>query len=419
MGTWRLRTFAIAGFVAVSCGSIHGVATSPSTASASSSAPVVTAFPVPTIYPVPATASGTRLQSPCPADRPAPQFQPSAPSSRNLALVTLRGSNSIIVRDITDIAHPTTAGTLGPIPALVGYGPSLEGALGQFASATELSYLGGPTDDYYGLPTSLFRMSLSGPSPTTVVKGCQGVVVFAWNPTGVFVVYLTSSDTGITVRQLTAGRDRVLASLPTLPVGGCEVAPCPGPFQNPADKWDFRLSYSPDGAFISVVQSGISSFLRVWSSDGNLLSSSDGQGTNMSVWSGANLYFRDSKGVEVWRDGVISTFLPGIAWIRPKASPGGGQIVYEARDAKGSANVFLVDTATGKIRDLGTGRAEPAFLTSRYVWYQAEPVCVAAGTCEPSFPGIASGKTYIYDLQDGTETESIMTRVLDVWPHAA
>ncbi|HTE85504.1 MAG TPA: hypothetical protein VK821_12300, partial [Dehalococcoidia bacterium] len=82
----------------------------------------------------------------------------SPPSNRNLALVTLRGSNSIIVRDITDIAHPTTVGALGPIPAPVGYGPSLEGALGQFASATGLSYVGGPTsDDYFGLPTSLFR----------------------------------------------------------------------------------------------------------------------------------------------------------------------------------------------------------------------------------------------------------------------
>jgi hypothetical protein len=344
----------------------------------------------------------------------------SAPSNRNLALVTLRGSNSIIVRDITDIAHPTTVGALGPIPAPVGYGPSLEGALGQFASATELSYVGGPTsDDYFGLPTSLFRMSWSGSSPTTVVNGCQGVVVFAWNPSGVAVVYLTSSDTGTTVRQLTARRDGVLASLPLLPVGGCEVAPCPGPFQNPADNWDFRLSYSPDGTFISVVQNGISSFLRVWSSDGKLLSSSDAQGTTMSIWSGASLYFRDSKGVEVWRDGVVSTFLPGVAWIRPKASPGGGQIVYGARDTQGSAHVFVVDTSSGNVRDLGKGRAEPAFLTSRYIWYEVESPCVAAGKCVPSIPGFASGTTYIYDLQDGTETGSIITGVFDVWPHAA
>jgi hypothetical protein len=406
--------------LAVSCGSANHASTLTATPSPTTSTQATYPSPPypPPSDPSPTTASSARTQQQCPAVQPAPQFQPSAPSSRNLALVTLRGSNGLIVRDITDIAHPTTAGTLGSIPPPVGYGPSLEGALGQFASATELSYLGGPTDDYYGLPTSLFRMSLSGPSPTTVVKGCEGVVVFAWNPSGVAVVYLTSSDTGITVHQLNAGRDRVLASLPLLPVGGCEVAPCPGAFQNPADKWDFRLSYSPDGAFISVVQSGISSFLRVWTADGRVLSSSDAQGTSMSIWSGGSLYFGDSKGVEVWRDGVISTFLPGVEWIRPKASPDGRYIVYEARQL-GSAHVFIVDTTSGQVRDLAPGRSEPAFLTSRYIWYEAESTCVADGTCQASFPGIATGKTYVYDLQDSTESESTITSVVDVWPHPA
>jgi hypothetical protein len=32
---------------------------------------------------------------------------------------------------------------------------------------------------------------------------------------------------------------------------------------------------------------------------------------------------------------------------------------------------------------------------------------------------ITTGKTYIYDLQTGTETESIITQVFDVWPHPA
>jgi hypothetical protein len=140
----------------------------------------------------------------------------------------------------------------------------------------------------------------------------------------------------------------------------------------------------------------------------------------MSIWSGSALYFRDAKGVEVWRDGGVSLFLPGVQWIRPKASARGGHIVYEARDASGSAHVFVVDTASGRSIDLGgKGRAEPAFLTDRYVWYQAEPACVAAQTCEPLFPGVATGQTYIYDLSDQTESSSVITSVLDVWPHAA
>jgi hypothetical protein len=30
-----------------------------------------------------------------------------------------------------------------------------------------------------------------------------------------------------------------------------------------------------------------------------------------------------------------------------------------------------------------------------------------------------SGKTYIYDLNTGTEFESVITDIADVWPHSA
>jgi hypothetical protein len=48
-----------------------------------------------------------------------------------------------------------------------------------------------------------------------------------------------------------------------------------------------------------------------------------------------------------------------------------------------------------------------------------ERACVAADHCLAGYPAIASEKTYIYDLQDGTEAESVITGVYDVWPHAA
>jgi hypothetical protein len=345
---------------------------------------------------------------------PNPVSPTAAPSTHYLALVTLRGSNVIVVRDITDISQAKTIGALGPVPAPVGYGAPSD----QFVSATEVSYVGGKTDDAYGLPTGLFRAPFSGSPNTAVVTGSDALFAFAWSPDGNEFAYLTGSYTGSVVHQSRAGVDTTVGSLPLLPIGGCEVAPCPGPFQDPADKWDFRLSYSPDGAYIAVVQNGIRSFFRVWSSDGKLLSQSDGGETTMSVWSGSSLYFRDATGVEVWRDGVISTFLRGVAWIRPKASPDGRYVVYEARQL-GSAHVFIVDTTSGQVRDLGPSRSEPAFLTSRYIWYEAEPVCVPEGTCQASFPGVASGPTYIYDLNNGTETESLVTSLVDVWPHAA
>jgi hypothetical protein len=345
---------------------------------------------------------------------PNPVSPTAAPSIHYLALVTLRGSNLIVVRDITDISQAKTIGALGPVPAPVGYGAPSD----QFVTATEVSYVGGNTDDAYGLPTGLFRAPFSGSPNMAVVTGSDAVFAFAWSLDGNEFAYLTGSYAGSVVHQSRAGVNTTVGLLPLMPIGGCEVAPCPGPFQDPADKWDFRLSYSPDGAYIAVVQNGIRSFFRVWRSDGTLLSSADGGGATMSVWSGSSLYFRDATGVEVWRNGVISTFLPGVEWIRPKASPDGRYIVYEARQL-GSAHVFIVDTTSGQIRDLAHGRSEPAFLTSRYIWYEAEPACVAEGTCQASFPGIATGKTYIYDLQDGTETESTITSVFDSWPHAA
>jgi len=340
------------------------------------------------------------------------------PATSNLALVTLSGSNDIVVGDITDVSHPKIIGTLGIYPVPQGAGPAMEGAAGQFISATAVAYRSGSTDASFGLPTGLFRVPLSGSPATPIIKGSQAVIVFSWSPDGGTLVYVTAGDSGSELHQLKAGQDRVLASVPPPGLGGgCEVAPCPGPFQNPGDGWDFRLSYSADGALISMAQNSITSYLRIWNAQGEVLGSLDSQVVTMSVWSGARLYFRDSKGVEAWRDGVVSTFLPGVAWIRPKASPDGAHIVYEARDQQGSAHVFIVDTATRMVRDLGKGRAEPAFLTSRYIWYEAEPACVAAGTCEPGFPGIATGKTYIYDLRDNTESGSVITSVLDVWPH--
>src|SRR2546430_13975820 len=130
---------------------------------------------------------------------------------------------------------------------------------------------------------------------------------------------------GMDVHQLTGGVDHVLGSAPGGGAGGCEtIAGCAI-----ANSLDFRLAYSQGGTYVSLVVSGFGpSSFRLWSSDGKLRRSNDSQGTTMSVWSNGSLYFRDSGGVEVWRDGVVSTFLPGVAWIRPHASPGGGQIVY-------------------------------------------------------------------------------------------
>jgi hypothetical protein len=312
----------------------------------------------------------------------------------SLALVTLRGSNSYVVRDLTDMSHPRTVGKLGTISAPV------------FVSATELSY---------AVDSSLFRVPLAG-SPKTLVTSQGGAGI--WSPDGSAVLYTTYTGTEkATVHQLKAGRDQVLGSVKGVGAGGCEsIAGCAI-----VNSLDYRLVYSPDGSLVSLVTAGFSgSVFRIWSSDGALRKSSDSQGPTMSAWSGPSLYFRDNKGVEVWQGGAISSFLPGVTWITPKASPSGGQIVYAARDSGGWAHTYVVDTATRAVRELKKARTAPVFLTSRYIWYAGERACVAADACGAQPPWHPrSGKTYIYDLQTGTETESVITSVADVWPHAA
>lgn len=344
--------------------------------------------------PGPTTERAASASRTTPFSTSSPIATTSVQSARNLALVTLRGSNNIVVRDITDINHPKTVSTLGQLS-----GP-------QFVSGTELSYSNG---------SGLVRTPLAG-SPTTPVEQSPPIA-FAWSPDGAGVAYVVQTDSGLDVHLLTAGGDRLLGGTPSQGVGGCEtIAGCAI-----ANSLDFRLSYSPDGKSISLVFNGFGGpVFRIWSLDGKVIRSSDAQKATMSVWSGDALYFRDPAGVQVWRDGADSQFLPGVAWIKPQASRGGGQLVYAARDSSGWAHIYVVNTATRQVSEIMTARTNPIFLTSRYIWYQGERACVAADACgsqPPLHP--LSGKTYIYDLQNGTEAESIITNVYDVWPHAA
>jgi hypothetical protein len=390
-----VRAAALSGLVAISCGSVHNVAQGSRTASASRGTPSSTrgdyspppSTTTPTSYPPPTTASSTRTQ--CHSVQPAPQFASSAPSNRNLAIVQLKGSNTYVVRDLTDIVHPFTIATFEAIYVSP-----------QFVSASDVSFVDA---------TGLVRMRLAGASRTTITDCTE---LFAWSPDGTTLAYVSSIEQ---LHLVGNGQDHVAESMPTWPGGyGCESQGC-------ADSWEFHLLYSPNGAFISMIQWPPGLF-RIWTSDGKIVTGSDfrspGPTETMSVWSGNTLYFRDGKGVEMWRDRSETLLLPGIAWIRPHAASSGGQIVYETRDPDGTAHVYLLDTSSGKVRALAKSRSEPAFLNSHLIWYQGERQCMPSDKCFAG-PSIPTGKTYIYDLQDSTETGSKIAAVFDVWPHPA
>lgn len=336
--------------------------------------------------------------TPCRESPMAPQFAPSGPSPRNLALIQFKGSQQLAVRDFTDILNPVTVNKLDHV-----------GLYTQFVSANDLSYF----DE-----GSIVRMPFAG-SPRTVVA-CKSAFALAWNPDGTAAAYVTRSDTkgGSELHVVTGGENRLLSSMTGNVITGCESPSC-------AETVFVRLSFSPNGKFISYVQTWGGPVFRLWQSDGTLIKSIDSRSglspltPSMAVWSGNTLYWRDGKGVEMWRDGAEAVALPDVAWMTPSASPSGGQIVYTARDA-GLPTVYILDTASGKARELRKSRSGAAFLNSHLIWYREERGC-GAGDPYPcgERPTIASGKTYIYDLDDKTETESIIAAVADVWPHGA
>jgi hypothetical protein len=365
-----IRALAVTALMASACGSTPTAGTAPSPTASPSSAASPSASP---------TAA-----KPCPP-----------PSNRCLALVTLRGSSSYVVRDITDIAHGKTLSTVAI--------PSTASQI-RFVSATDLSSLDGD---------SIYRMLLAGSPKTLIAKSSVSVFNYTWSPDGKTAAYLAYKDSTSPgqLHLVSGGRDRVAGSVPSRPAVGCESAGC-------ADQFDVEFAYSPDGKFISLVQNVIRVVFRVWTPDGVDVTPG-GILPVQSVWAGSGLYFVGAKGIDVWRNGTVTLVHAGAGWVRPNAAPDGAHIVYQTIDSAGWAHTYLLDTTSGKVRDLGKGRTTSTFLTSRYLWYAGQRACLAADQCDPHFPVTLSGKTYIYDLQDGTPTESIITDVADVWPHAA
>lgn len=336
------------------------------------------------------TSSGTGTAPP--AHCPATQSVGGVTASSNLVVVWLKGGQCFVVRDITDILHPRIIAA------------STDFRSPQFVSATELSYQNG----------QLFRMQLPGLQRVPL----RGGNPYAWGPDGASLAYMGGTpEAGVQqLHIVSGGQDRIAdPSVPALRGGiGCESRSGCG------ETWDVRMLYSPNGAYISLnYVPGIGVF-RIWTADGKVLKSLDSGSATMSVWSGDALYWRDDKGVQKWQAGQQSLLLPGVAWVRPRASPAGGLIVYGTRDAGGVAHVLLLDTTSGKARELKSSRSEPAFLNAHLIWYKEERPC-RSGDGWPcgTESTVASGKTFIYDLQDNTETESVIDYVFDVWPHPA
>ncbi len=381
--------------LAVACGNTppKTAKSSPSAATSQQPSPPLPAFPSPT--------PGGPAAPPAVAVVCTSQI----PSGHQLALVTLRGVQGIVVRDVTDIQHPVTrCGFSG-------------GAYFRFISSTRVSYIVTSSGDL-GASGALYLVDL-GSGTTSLVRsweaGGYASWVYAWSPDGQKLTYLSSDSAGVKWHLLSAAGDKTLASLGTVPGRGVNL-----------DNDDAMVGFSADGQYAAVEEtftaqkgatSGTPPIQIVHLSDlKQIYSRSDG---TMGAWAatGARFYFRTSAGVMVWDPtGKVQTVQASLQWIRPWPSSDGSHITFSSLNAQGNHVVGIIDTTGGSIAQASSEpRVNPGFLTATLIWYAGEVLCTTTTPCGFGGPAL-TGKTYVFDIA-GVENGSVDTAFYDSWPH--
>ena len=351
----------------------------------------------------PSSGSPASFPSPSPGGSPVPPASAScsAPpaAGEQLALVRLRGTPGVVVRDITDIGHPKTRCTISG------------GDRFQFVSATLISYVVLASSDQ-GAAGAMYTFNAATGSTSLVrswaYTGFAGAV-YAWSPDASHLSYITSDTSGMKWHMLSGSGDRVLASFGSIPGRGVS-----------ADDDDVYTGFSADGQYVAAEQTfaGTTRIQVNHVSDGTIAyTRNDG---TMAAWAGAGakLYFRSSSGVMAWDpSGGVTTVASGLAWIHPHASPDGARIVFSVLNSAQNHIGEVLDLTTGSVSSLSPNpRAGSAFLNASLVWSAGETPCTTASPCGLGGPPL-SGTTYIWDLGSGVENGSIDTAYYDEWPH--
>src|SRR5207245_1805593 len=220
LGDGLKRLLVLAMVLTVACGNGPNQAkTSPSSAAS----PAVSASPLP--FPSPAPGG------PTPVPPLAIVCTSQIPAGHQLALVTLRAVQGIVVRDVTDLTHPVTRCGLSG-------GSNL-----RFINSTRISYIVTSSGDL-GAAGSLYLVDLAT-STTSLVRawasGGYASWVYSWSHDGQRLSYLSSDGSGVKWHVLSAAGDKVLASMGTVPGRGVNL-----------DNDDAIVGFSADGQFVAV-----------------------------------------------------------------------------------------------------------------------------------------------------------------------
>ncbi|HYS02030.1 MAG TPA: hypothetical protein VET82_06750, partial [Candidatus Eisenbacteria bacterium] len=243
-------------------------------------------------------------------------------------------------------------------------------------------------------------------------NGGFGAGTFAWSPDGSLAYIRATAGTDafsgagsweLHIRQ--RGQDRVLTTLPGVPGRGVS-----------ADDDDTFLAFSADGQYIALETTFTGPSQVRAAADGSLVKALP-QGITMAVWAGTGLFYRDQGGVYRWDPtGTTSLVLPGVKWIRPRASSDGKWIAYSVRDSTGLPHVNVFSVSAGTTFSISSGgRVDAVFLTPTILWDREERLCTASDACFMS-PTLPTGMTFIYDLATRLESRSVIAAVGAVWP---
>ena len=231
----------------------------------------------------------------------------------------------------------------------------------------------------------------------------------AWSPDRGFLAYVASDDTAVMLHLLSGGGDRVVSTM----------GPVPGRGLNP-DQDDAYLAFSPDGAFFALVQTVTSSGdqLQVRRTIDGSLAFSLAKGT-MATWgsTGSRLYYRlpSSSNVQVWDSQAgVSQAISKVAWIRPRADAGDDDIAFTVRDSAGTPHVWLYGHGGRSGGQLPNVRSSPVWLNTNELFIVEEASCSTNCGIGPAWQ--PDGKTFTFELAQGTETASKISQVYSAWP---
>jgi len=368
----------VAALVLAACGGSPSTAkTSPSASAPATSSSSASSSPAST----PVGTSGASSLVHCDA---------AVPAGDNLVIGTVSGDPTVVVRDIQDPANAKNVCRFDSAATSP-----------QFVSATQVAYETASNE--------LIEADLTTGNTTLIATfgGGLGSGQYAVSPDGKSVTYLD----GNTWHLVTASGNKTLTTLPAVPGRGV----------NP-DEDDIFLRYSPDGLYITLVQTfhtggtGATAPDQVRkASDGSLVYSTTGM--TMGVWASvpSRLFFRDSAGtVHRWDPSTGLSTMLALHWIGPKSSPDGRWIAYTFRTSSGLGGVGFYSVQANSVSNTSPpGRSGVRFLTNDLVWYIGERAC---STCFGGQP-TPTGVTYIYDIAGTSEVVSRLSAVFDAWPH--